>query len=113
MSGDNRNRASIMLELICNVLPAYPGNQKHLIHFSIIVRPEFFRSVDEAVFCGTSQVLLADGIPIIQIAYQLGFSCSAAFTAAFRFIWAQRRAIFYLNLWANFRSSLKAVFQSG
>lgn len=30
--------------------------------------------------------LLANGIPIKQVAYLLGFSCPASFTAAFRFI---------------------------
>ncbi|WP_148674883.1 helix-turn-helix domain-containing protein, partial [Klebsiella pneumoniae] len=30
--------------------------------------------------------LLANGVPIKQVAYQLGFSCPAAFTAAFRCI---------------------------
>ena len=48
----------IMLALLCNVLPAYPKAKKYLIHFTVIVRPERFRRVNETIFCCTAQVFL-------------------------------------------------------
>lgn len=45
-----------------------------------------FRTWKQRARICASLDLLANGIPIKQIAYQLGFSCSAAFTAAFRSI---------------------------
>ena len=47
-----------MLALLCNVLPAYPKAKKYLIHFTVIVRPERFRRVNETIFCCTAQVFL-------------------------------------------------------
>ncbi|MNZ29245.1 HTH-type transcriptional repressor of iron proteins A [compost metagenome] len=45
-----------------------------------------FRTWKQRARICASLDLLANGIPIKQVAYQLGFSCPAAFTAAFRTI---------------------------
>jgi AraC-like DNA-binding protein len=45
-----------------------------------------FRNWKQRARICASLDLLANGIPIKQVAYQLGFSCPAAFTAAFRSI---------------------------
>lgn len=45
-----------------------------------------FRTWKQRARICASLDLLANGVPIKQVAYQLGFSCPAAFTAAFRCI---------------------------
>jgi AraC-like DNA-binding protein len=45
-----------------------------------------FRSWKQRARICASLDLLSNGIPVKQVAYQLGFSCPAAFTAAFRAI---------------------------
>jgi AraC-like DNA-binding protein len=45
-----------------------------------------FRTWKQRARICVSLDLLSAGIPIKQVAYQLGFSCPAAFTAAFRSI---------------------------
>jgi AraC-like DNA-binding protein len=45
-----------------------------------------FRNWKQRARIYASLDLLANGMPIKQVAYQLGFSCPAAYTAAFRSI---------------------------
>lgn len=56
-----------------------------------------FRTWKQRARICASLDLLANGVPIKQVACQLGFSCPAAFTAAFAAFWGQRHAIMCLK----------------
>nr|VXZ84519.1 HTH-type transcriptional repressor of iron proteins A [Klebsiella pneumoniae] len=66
-----------------------------------------FRTWKQRARICASLDLLANGIPIKQVAYQLGFSCPAAFTAAFAAFWGNATRLCAIN-----RETLKAVFET-